>query len=61
MAAFDTELDGRDIFLGDHRCVICGIADPESLQHCYIVNRSDITAVRRMCSQTHVQDRLSSF
>jgi hypothetical protein len=38
MTEFDKELDNRDVFLGDRRCVICGIADPESLRHSYTVS-----------------------
>lgn len=64
MTEFDKELDNRDVFLGDRRCVICGIADPESLRHSYIIDRSvsgSVKKVRYMWSRTHVRDRLPSF
>jgi hypothetical protein len=35
MEACDVGLDNRDLLLGERRCVICGIADQEYLQHCY--------------------------
>ena len=44
--AFDTGLDGRDVFLGRRRCVVCG-ASP-FLQRCHIVRRSDNRAVSPM-------------
>lgn len=47
MAASNAVLNNRDVFLGERRCVICGIADPESLQRCNIVG-SDDGRVRRM-------------
>ena len=47
MAASNAVLNNRDVFLGERRCVICGIADPESLQRCNIVGSGD-GKVRRM-------------
>jgi hypothetical protein len=41
------ELEIRDVFLGDRRCVICGIPsrDPILLQHFHIIDRLDIKMV----------------
>src|SRR5713101_3492645 len=52
-AAFDMGLDNRDVFLGMCRCVICGHGST-GLQRCHIVDPSDISMVRRMCSRTDV-------
>ena len=45
-AAFETGLNNRDVFLGRRRCVVCGESGPCTLEHCHIVGRSDIEAVR---------------
>jgi len=45
-AEFDTELDGRDVFLGRRRCVVCG--EKCFLERCHIVGREDDAAVRPM-------------
>jgi hypothetical protein len=50
MEASDMELEIRDVFLGERRCVICGIANPSILQHCCIISGSDIETVCSMCS-----------
>jgi hypothetical protein len=60
-AAFDMGLDNRDVFLGQRRCVICGINDSDCLKHCHIAGHSDVAMVRRMYSGTHVRNNLSSF
>ena len=45
-------LEYRDMFefLGELRCVVCGISGRSFLQLCYIISCSDIETVRRMCS-----------
>jgi hypothetical protein len=53
--AFNAELDGRDAFLGQRGCVVCGITSP--LKRCHIVGRSDVKAVCPMCNLTHVWKR----
>ncbi len=44
--AFATGIDKRDVFLGKHGCVICGVTDENMLQHCHIIGRSNSKAVR---------------
>ncbi|KAH9980546.1 hypothetical protein BJV74DRAFT_779408 [Russula compacta] len=42
--AFNRNLDDRDVFLGERRCVICGQSSSRTLQHCHIVGRLDDAA-----------------
>lgn len=39
--AFNDSIKQRDRFLGQQRCVICGVASDIVLQHCHIVGRED--------------------
>ncbi|KIJ58947.1 hypothetical protein HYDPIDRAFT_118928 [Hydnomerulius pinastri MD-312] len=39
--AFNTGIDRRDTFLGQHRCVVCGQAGDAVLQHCHISKDSE--------------------
>jgi hypothetical protein len=48
--AFNSRIDARDVFLGRRRCVVCGYAIQSVLQHCHIVGREDVGAVRPMCN-----------
>jgi len=43
--AFHIGLDGRDVFLGRRRCVVCGEVDRELLEHCHIIGCMDIEVV----------------
>ena len=36
-AAFNESINQRDQFLGQMRCVVCGLASDMVLQHCHIV------------------------
>jgi hypothetical protein len=40
--AFDTRIDGRDTFLGQRTCVICG---EEVFDHCHIIPQAEINTV----------------
>lgn len=39
--AFETELDLRDVFLGEKGCIICGQTADVALQHCHIIMQSE--------------------
>jgi hypothetical protein len=45
--AFNDSIKQRDRFLGQQRCVICGVASDIVLQHCHIVGREDKQTVSR--------------
>jgi hypothetical protein len=36
--AFNDSINERDKFLGQRRCVVCGVASDMVLQHCHIVD-----------------------
>ena len=40
--AFRTGLKGRDVFLGEQRCVVCG---EEDVQHCHVIMQSQNSIV----------------
>ncbi|KXN82722.1 hypothetical protein AN958_02060 [Leucoagaricus sp. SymC.cos] len=40
--AFDTGIEQRDTFLGQPRCIICGLAHSILLQHCHIIRDSEL-------------------
>jgi hypothetical protein len=44
--SFDTGLDGRDVFIGQRECVVCGETNLDILERFHIVRRSDVKAVR---------------
>jgi len=39
--AFKTGINQRDTFIGQPRCIICGLADPMILQHSHIIRDSE--------------------
>jgi hypothetical protein len=41
IAAFNTGLEERDLFLGKRKCVVCGTGILEALENCHIIGHSD--------------------
>lgn len=44
--AFHDSINQRDKFLGQRRCVICGVASDMVLQHCHIIGEGDEKTVK---------------
>jgi hypothetical protein len=45
--AFNDSINQRDKFLGQQRCVICGVASDIVLEHCHIIGGEDEETVSR--------------
>ncbi|KIJ50472.1 hypothetical protein M422DRAFT_245759 [Sphaerobolus stellatus SS14] len=50
--AFNSVIDRRDIFLGERRCIVCGIDEIVVLQHCHIIPQAE-SRLWKMLKQRH--------
>jgi hypothetical protein len=48
--AFNTGINGRDKFLGQKRCIICGLSTGRVLQHGHIIAQAEPETVSRTCA-----------
>ena len=48
--AFLAGVDERDKFLGQQRCIVCGISASGVLQHCHIIGQAQPVVGSRTCN-----------